>query len=126
MAASVQVARFLKSLGDLNVKRAPGLMRLNHYGLIAPELFEQRQLVLNAPVLDEVAVLHATKAERLEIDVLAIAFRVLELSGEVPVELGLSLKGSRFSFENGCCEDTASPQQALRLLTAPSSPGHIE
>jgi hypothetical protein len=76
--------------------------------------------------LDEVAVLHATKAERLEIDVLAIAFRVLELSGEVPVELGLSLKGSRFSFENGCCEDTASPQQALRLLTAPSSPRHIE
>jgi hypothetical protein len=46
MAASVQVARFLKSLGDLNIKRAPGLMRLNHYGLIAPERVEQRQLSL--------------------------------------------------------------------------------
>jgi hypothetical protein len=54
MAASVQVARFLKSLGDLNIKRAPGLMRLNHYGLIAPERVEQRQLVLDAPVFDDV------------------------------------------------------------------------
>jgi hypothetical protein len=73
-----------------------------------------------------VAVLHAIKVERLEIDVLAIAFQVLELSGEVRVEPGLSLKGSRLLFENGCCEGSASPQRALRLLTAPSSPRHIE
>src|ERR1700761_5732985 len=51
------------------------------------QLLEARQIVLETPVLDNLSVLHAVKIESLEIDCLATSLDVLELPGEMPLEM---------------------------------------